>query len=810
MKLLIRLRRDRGFALIAIATLAIGLGACTAVFTLADSILLRPLAYPQPSQLISIHESIPEFAQQYPVIPVNAASFAAWRARSRTLESLALIEPDTFDITGVGQPRQVVVDSVSASLLHVLRVSPRLGRDFTAAEDQPQKNHVVILSDAFWRAQFHADPAVVGRSLDLNGVPNQVIGVLPPEFRFPQGEEFGPMVAGNASGPMQMLRPIGLDLVHPEMGSWNYAVFARLRPGVSLPQARAELQGITAAQLAAAKAPVRRINVLVTSLRDQIVGSSAFGLWLLLAAVGAILLIVCLNLANLTLVRMQGRAHELAIRLALGIRRRRLLREALGEGIVLALVGGAVGLLLAWWAVRAVVALAPAALPRLAEVSIHPEVVLFVLLLALASGTAFTLAAALRAARTDPQRALRAGGRGLSEGRERLRARSWLIAAQSALAALLLIIAGLLASSYWHLRNVPAGFDAHQVLTAEVEWPAASHAQRNAFYTAALEKLAALPGVRQVGLVSRLPLQASGDTDVLSMPHDTRPLAQRPLAQRRAASAGYFAALGIPLLQGRVFTAADRAAAADGKSLVPAVISRSMAAQLWPGRDPIGQQFGWNDDSRPLDTVIGVVGDIRSRDLSLAPEFTVYQPYTWNAQSPVVFALRSSARPGALAPALRQALWSLQPAVAIPQVETMDAVIAASVAARRFELWLVLGFAVCALLLAALGMYGILAYAVQKRAAEIGIRITLGARAASLVAMIMRQGLTPVLAGLAAGVAAALAGGRLLGSLLFGVRPADPWVIAAVCLLLLLVAALACALPARRATRVNPISVLRP
>jgi predicted permease len=808
MKLIPLLRRDRAFALIAIATLAIGIGACTAVFTLADSILLRPLAYPQPSQLISIHESIPEFAQQYPVIPVNAASFAAWRARSRTLESLALIEPDTFDITGAGEPRQVVVDSVSASLLHVLRVSPRLGRDFTVAEDQPQENHVVILSDAFWRAQFHADPAVVGRSLDLNGVPNQIIGVLPAGFRFPQGEEFGPMVAGNASGPMQMLRPIGLDLVHPEMGSWNYAVFARLNPGVPASRARAELQGITNALLTSTQAPIKRVNVLVTSLRDQMVGASAFGLWLLLAAVGAILLIVCLNLANLMLVRMQGRSHELAIRLALGIRRARLLREAMGEGVALALVGGAGGLMLAWWAVRGVVAWAPAALPRLAEVSIHPEVVLLTLLLAVASGAAFSLAAALRAARTDPQMALRAGGRGLSEGRERLRARSWLIAAQSALAALLLIVAGLLASSYWHLSNVPTGFDPGHVQTAQAEWAAGSRTQRNSFYTAALEKLAALPGVGSVGLVSRLPLQASGDTSVLAMPHDTRPMSERPLAQRRAASAGYFAAMGIPLLEGRVFTGADLAAAGERKGLTPAIISARMAGQLWPGRDPLGQQFGWNDNGNPQDTVIGVVGDIRSRDLSLAPEFTVYQPYTLNGDTPVEFVVRGSTATPA-AKSLRQALWSVQPAVAIPQVETMEAVMAASVAARRFELWLVLGFAICALLLAALGIYGILAYAVQKRAAEIGIRITLGARAAGLVVMVMRQGLTPVLAGLAAGVAAAVAVGKLLGSLLFGVKPADPLVIAGVSLLLLLVAALACVLPARRAARVSPITVLR-
>lgn len=389
-----------------------------------------------------------------------------------------------------------------------------------------------------------------------------------------------------------------------------------------------------------------------------------------------------------------------------------------------------------------------------------------------------------------------------------MRARSWLIAAQSALAALLLIVAGLLASSCWHLNNVPTGFDPGHVQTAQAEWAAGSRTQRNSFYTAALKKLAALPGVGSVGLVSRLPLQASGDTSVLAMPHDTRPMSERPLAQRRAASAGYFAAMGIPLLEGRAFTDADLAAAGERKGLTPAIISARMAGQLWPGRDPLGQQFGWNNDGNPQDTVVGVVGDIRSRDLSLAPEFTVYQPYTLNGDTPVEFVVRGSTATPA-AESLRRALWSVQPAVAIPQVETMDAVIAASVASRRFELWLVLGFAVCALLLAALGIYGILAYAVERRAAEIGIRMTLGAQTAGLVAMVMRQGLTPVLAGLAVGVAAAVAIGKLLGSLLFGVRPADPLVIAGVSLLLLLLSALACVLPARRAARVSPITILR-
>ncbi|HUX68062.1 MAG TPA: ABC transporter permease [Terriglobales bacterium] len=803
-----RLVRERGFAAVAILTLALGIGANTAIFSVVDGALLRPLSYPQSGQLVSLHLSIPQFAAQYPELPVNASSFFAWQQHAKTLDSVALVSPTTLDLTGAGEPRQVVAARVSSSLFRVLRQSPRLGRAFLPQENLPHRNHVVVLTDAFWRSQFHADPNVLGRTIELNGQANLVVGVMPASFRFPQGEEFGPLIADGISGPVQLFRPLGLDPAHvPPLGEFNYGAFARLLPGVRPAAVRAELEGLTANLVAAQHMPGMVLHVVVTSLRDQIVGSHRLGLWLLLAAVGVILLIVCLNLANLLLVRVHGRGHEAAIRLALGASRGRLLRETLTEGLLLSLAGGVLGVAAAYAAVRWLVASAPPGVPRLNEIHLNPAALLFAFLLALLSGVLFSLWPGLGAARTSPQAALRSGGRGASESGRRLRAREWLVGAQCALTAALLIVAGLLTASYLRLMGVHKGFATGHVLTVQAEWIAGSRLQRAAFFQQALKKLQALPGVSLAGLIDQLPTQGSGETDILSMPGDTRPMVQRPLANFRAVSPDYFAALGIPLQRGRTFTDAEMAAALPPKaSPIPAVISATAAAQLWPGQDPIGKVF-LKSDPQPQFLVVGVAGDVRSASLATPPGMMVYLPFTASVPDAVAFELRSAAAPSALA--ARATVWSVNPAAAIPQIETLGQVVAASVASRRFQMSLVLAFALCALLLAALGIYGVVAYSVARRTGEIGIRITLGAGAHDLFAMVLRQGLTPVVAGLLVGVAAALAGGRLLASLLFGVQATDPVIVLLVSLLLLAAGAIACALPARRATRIDPLAALR-
>ncbi len=808
-----RLAHEPGFAVVALLTLALGIGANTAIFSVIDGALLKPLAYPQPDELVSLHLSIPQFAAHYPVIPVGPWIFNKWTERSRDLSALSIISPTTYDLTGIGKPQQVRAVRVSASLFQVMGVSPRLGRAFLPSEDQPNRNHVAILSDAFWHSHFHADPNILGRTIDLDGQACQIVGVMGPRFRFPQGPELGPLIAAGMPGAIQVFKPAGVDFAKaPPIGNFNEGVFARMRPGVTVAGLQAELQGITtAAETAAHTTGQVTINVVAQSLRSQIVGDHTLGLWLLLAAVGAILLIVCLNLANLLLVRVHARGHESAIRMALGASRARLLRETVSEGVLLGLAGGALGVAAAYAAVRALVAAAPAGIPRLDEIGINGAVLAFALLLALASGIFFSLWPGLRAAGSDPQRALRAGGRGVGEGRSR--GREILVGAQSALTAALLIVAGLLTASYLRLMNVNKGFQTHHVLTVGAEWPAGNRQQRAAVWHNALAKLRTLPGVSTAGLIDVLPTQGTNDVDLISRPGDTRPFADRPIAQYSGVSPDYFQAMGIPIERGRTFTEAEIAAALGpggqrSKRTIPAVISADTAALLYADRDPIGQSFT-QADPQPTFQVIGVVGNVRWRGLAVPPEPTVYVPYTYSVPQGVSFTLRTPGSPAALAGGVRAAIWSVQPDTAVPHIRTMGAVVEQSVASRRFQMDLVLAFALTALLLAALGIYGVVAYAVARRTKEISIRITMGAGRGHLYRLVMGQGLAPVAIGLALGVIGALAGGKLLASLLYGVHASDPAVIALVSLTLLATALLACVLPARRAANTDPVQALR-
>lgn len=812
-----RLAHQSGFALVAILTLAVGIGANTAIFSLVDGVLLRPLAFPQPEQLVSLDESIPQFVGKYPFFPVNAASFHAWEQQSKLLAGAAILQPNTWVMTGNGEPQQVHGAIISAGMFKVLGVPPRLGRDFLASEDVHNQNHVVILSDAFWQSQFHADPGILGRTIDLDGTACQIVGVMPPNFPFPYGEELGTFFgSGLSGGPMQIFRPAGVDFASaPVVGNFNYLTFARLKPGVTAAQLRAELDVITANLLAAKHAPAGiTVHAVVTPLRDMIVGDHGLGLWMLLAAVGAILLIVCLNLANLLLVRVHGRGHELAIRLALGASRGRLIRETVAEGLLLSITGGVLGILGAQAALRWLVSAAPAGIPRLNEVGLNPTVLAFAVVVALICGVLFSLWPALRSAGADPQSALRSGGRSASDSGQRLRARAWLVGAQTALAALILVVAGLLTASYWNLLDVNKGFQPHDVVTAEIEWEG-NHSQRVQFFKNVLDKLGTLPGVQAAGLIDTIPTQGVTDTDLLSRPGDTRQLVDRPLAAFSAVSPGYFEAMGIPLLEGRTFTDAEVQAAGvpapktGAAPPIAAVVSAYTAAQQWPGQDALGKQFGQSEPEKQLFTVVGVVADVRAQGLEKSPGLAVYLPYTYNVPSGIAVAMRTAAPLAALAPRVRSAVWSVQPAAAIPRIETMGSVVSASVAGRRFQLSLVVVFAFCALFLAALGIYGVIAYSIERRTGEIGIRMTMGASTGDLVAMVMRQGLMPVFAGLLVGLAAALALGKVMASLLFGIHAGNPWVIAAISLVLLAVAALACAIPARRATQVSPVSVLR-
>jgi len=812
-----------GFSTIAILTLALGIGANTAIFSLVDGVLLRPLTFPHPEQLVALEQSIPEFAQKYPAFPVNARSYFVWRRDSKLAAGISILQPASWVLStnGSGSPQRISGATVSAGIFRTLGIAPQLGRGFLPEEDLPGKNHEVMLSHAFWRNQFHADPSVVGRTVDLNGHPYQIVGVLPSSLRFPHGSELGQFFApGSGDEPMQVFQPLGTDVSQGQnVGNFNYLAIVRMKPGVRAAQLKAEFDVIEAAMLSATHAPADiHVHTVVTSLRDSFVGSHALGLWMLLAAVAAILLIVCLNLANLLLVRVHGKGQEIAIRVALGASRGRLMGETILEALVLAAMGGALGVAAAAAGLRWLVHVAPAGLPRLDEVGLNPAVLAFAVLLAVACGVLFSLWPAMRAARTDPQRALRSGGRSASDSGQKLRLRSWLVGGQAALAALLLIVAGLLVASYLRLLGVNTGFQAQQRIEASVDWPG-TLAQRTAFLQTVLERLQAIPGVADAGLIDTVPTQGVNDTDLLSYVHDSRPLVQRPLGAFSAVSAGYFAAMGIPILQGRTFTDAEMAAAsgadrspqanAPSQPPVAAVISEYTARKIWPGKDPLGQQFTLSDPN-PVFTVVGVAADVRARGLDETPGLAAYWPYTMRVPGSAALILRTNLATAEIAPKIRQAVWSVKADAAVPTIDSMDGVISESVAPRRFQLTLVLLFAACALLLAALGIYGVVAYSIERRTTEIGMRMALGASSGSLIGMVMRQGLAPVLAGLVVGAAAALALGRMLASLLFGVQASNPAVIAAVSAVLLITGALACAVPARRATRVDPMHALRP
>lgn len=818
-----RLLRQPGFTTIAVVGLALGIGASVATFALVYGALLRPLSFPQPDRLVTLSLSIPQFAAKYPFFPVNADSYFDWRQHSRTLAGLALANTDSWVMTGTrAGPMQVNGVQMSAGMFAMLGVAPALGRDFTAADDEPHRNGVVILTDAFWRSQFQGDRNVIGKVIDLDGTANQIVGVMPASLHFPDPAQLaGVFFASGATHPIQLFRPLGLNPVfNPEnaVGNYNYLCVARMRAGVTPRQVKAELDVLNAGIVARAKLPPDvgqvRVNTVVQSLQTQLVGAHATGLWMLLAAAGAMLGIVCVNLAGLQLIQVQGRSQELAVRTALGATPGRLMSDVLREGVLVALAGGALGVLAAAAGLRWLVHLAPAGIPRLDEVRINVAELAFSAGLALACGAVFSLWPAWQAAHVAPQSALRAGGRGTSDSSRSLRRRGWLVAVETALAAWLLIVAGLLTASYWRLLHVDTGFEAQNAIVAQLQWPG-NHADRMLFLRQVLDKARQLPGVTAAGLIGTPPMQGGDDTDLLSRENDSRPMIERPLAIYSGVSAGYFSAMGIPLLRGRDFTAAEilapDAPKIKGAAMPPvaAVISQSAAQALWPDRDPIGQQFGRSDPGEPPFTVVGVVANVRQYGLDRPPELAVYLPYTYTLPGDGALVLRSAQRPALLADSIRQAVWSVRPDAAIPTIASMQALVDTSLQSRRFQLTLVLLFAVAALLLAALGIYGVVAYSVERRRPEISLRMVLGARNGDLLGLVYRQGLTPVAAGLLAALAAALASRKLVASLLYGVPAADPLVLSVVVAALLLTALLACSLPARRALGVNPVEVLK-
>jgi putative ABC transport system permease protein len=797
------LARSPGFAAVSVIALALGIGANTAIFTIFNSVLLRPLPYRDPARLVAVHQAVPRFSSLAPSIPVNAYSYLEWRKQSHSFEEIALFGENLVNLTAPGDPVRITMARASASFFPLLGVGPQLGRTFTADEDRPGSDRVVVVSDRLWLGRFHRNPAALGAKVLVDGTPYQVIGIMPVGFQVPRTSQLQAVIS--ADDYPDVWKPFGLkDSEIDMLGDFDFGCIARLKPGVSPKQATAELDVIEAGVL---KNLPQKVEVLtgVVPLREQIGARSRQSLILLLAAVGVVLIVVCVNIANLLLARAGGRRREMAIRTAIGARTGRLVRQMLTESLLLSIAGGALGVVLAEWAARVLLSHAPIDLPRVSDLRIDGAVALFAFLLTGASGVFSGALPAWRMARTDPQSALKGGSQTITEGRHGGRLRRILIATEVALSAACLAVGGLLLHSFARVMQIDKGFQAEHAITVKLGLPRVRYPNTTDtahFVRALLDRVSAQPGVVAAGESNMLPLAGEGNNNLVAAEGTNPPLLERPLADFRSASPDFFRAMGIPLLAGRMLRESD------GDHRV-AVVSAGFARRLWPNADPIGRRFRQGNDSMPLIEVIGVAGDVRGASLQKNPNPTAYLPYWQRGDHTVSLVVRTAMDPSAIATAVRDAIHSLDRELPIPRFETAAELVDASVAQRRFQMDLVLLFAAATLLAAAIGVYGVISQTVAQRTNEIGIRMALGAPASSVWRMVLRQGLAPVAAGLMVGLAGSLAAGRLIAGLLYGVGAGDPLVFAGVAAVLLAAATMACVLPARRATHVDPLVALR-
>jgi putative ABC transport system permease protein len=792
-----QIRRAPGFAAAAILTLALGLGATAAMFSIVNGVLLEPLQFRDPGRLYLARYVAPPAANLKGDFPVNARHFHEWRTRCQSCEQVSLMHPIDITLTGAGEPEKLLGLEVSFNFFRTLGVQPALGRDFLPEEDHAGANgDRVILSNSFWRDAFASSPGVIGRSIQLNGEAYTVIGVMPPDLHLPRGEQWG-----TYSGPAvdaQIFRPL---LVDPSSaipyGSFNYTSVIRLKGGAEAHRVQDELAALVS-QFQRSGAVLRLVLI---PLRDKMTAGARQALWLLLSAVVAVLLIVCVNIGNLMLVRTASRCREAGVRMTLGASRAELFRLVLGEALLLVAIGGALGLFVAWGGLKLFAAAAPVDLPRIDEVGIDWRVIGFAGVASLLSTILCGVFPAWRLAGTDPVRGVRGQGTG-----DRIRAREWLVTAEVALSTLLLVIGGLLTMSFLRVMRADKGFETAHVITQDVSFlhPKYAAGGRNRFVPLVVEKLREIPGVRAVGVTSTLPLRGEDWTDLLVDP--TQPAAPSraalgPIANFRFVTPDYWTAMGTALKRGRFLRESEKDARV-------AVVSENAARLLWPGSDPIGRRVrGTGGNKSPLE-VVGVVADVRA-NVEQDPQMMVYEPYNLVSPIGVSIVVRTVGDPAAVIRSMRAALREADPDMALASVKTMDQIVDESVAARRFETALAAAFALAALALASLGVYGVVSFAVARRTPEIGIRMALGARTAQVAGMVLRQGIRPVLAGLAAGIGCGLPAGRFIASQLYGVAPDDPLTITAVALVLLVAGAGACLIPARRAMRIDPMRALR-
>ena len=778
-----------GFTVVALLTIALGIGATSAMFSVVNGVLLRPLPYPEPDRLVRVHEVVP----QYGLFSVAPATFLDWRQQNTAFERMAAYTSSSATFSGPEGPERIQGAQVTWELFDLLRVAPAIGSGLRAEQDVPGAAPVVMLSHGLWQRRFGGDRSVVGQTIPLSGVPTTIIGVMPADFYYP-------------NRLAEFWRPLNLNPATASRGGHFLGVVARLKPDVALERADREMKAIS--ERLATQYPDNSANesATVVTLLDQVVGGVRASLVTLFAAVAVVILIACANVANLLLVRASGRERELAIRVALGAGRRRLIVQMLAESLVLALVGGGLGLLLAYSTIPLIQSLSAGSIPRVADIVIDYRVLAFATAASLLTGALFGLAPAWQTSRARAGLVMKEGGRSSTSAGSRY-VRSGLLVAEVAMSIVLLIGAMLLLRSFANLTGVDPGFRADGVLAFQVALPANTYpdsAKRIAFFETLTGKLDALPPVQSAGLVQRLPLVGGY---VLSFAVQGRPPAkpgEEPSANHRVVSPDYLKTVGIPLRRGRHFTAAD-----TEKSKMVAIVDDAFVTRHFPDEDPIGRGIDIGNGSDGFYEIVGVAGSVRDSGLDAAPAPTMYVPFRQDVFSTMWVVVKTDGDTAGLPPAVRQVVRELDRSLPAYSMSPLTDVVNGSVAQRRFSMLLLSVFALIALFLAAVGLYGVIAYTVSQRTREIGVRMAIGARPGDVLRMVIGGGMKLVAIGVGVGLAAAVGLTRLVRTMLFDVEPFDVVSYGGTTLLLFIVAVLACYIPARRAMRVDPIVALQ-
>jgi putative ABC transport system permease protein len=800
------LRRAPGFTIVAIITVALGVGANVAIFGLVYQTLIRALPFETPDRLVTVSTYVPQVASRFPLLPVAAPDFVEYQRSNTVFAALSAVQPRDVNLTGHGEPERLHGARVSGNFFRMLGIRPERGRNFAPEEDAPGRDGVVIISHGLWQRRFGSDPDTIGQTIVLDGRSHEIIGIMPPDLLFPVGRQLDPIIT---FGPrVELWKPMAFtrDELFQHEGSFDFAAIGRLKPGIGIDAAEQHMNVLAARnreRIRKQEAVDVELFARLRPLHEVFVGRHRRGLLLLEAAVGLLLLIACVNLANVFLARTSRRRDEFAVRSALGARRGRLVRQMLTETLVVTSLGGVAGVLVSSWVGPLLLRFGPQT-AALREWTFDVPVVIFAATATVLTGVLFGIVPALQSSGTAAAGGLRDAGRTVSDRRTG-RLRAALITMEVALCAGLLAVAGLLLHSFINVTRVDAGFASERVLAADLSLPSQQYTSARivTFYRDLVERVRALPGVAAAGAVSLLPIAHEGVISSVLLDSDREFRIDRPPALRRSVTAGLFAAMETPLRAGRLFE--------EGESRPSAIISETLAHKLWPGvalGDVVGRGIR-HDPKDPVITVVGVVGDVRAEALDRAAPATIYRPVDQEPRRAMTLVVKATDDPRALAASVRTVVSTLDRDLPIAAMRTMQEIVSASVAERRFQMALVSIFSLLALTLAVVGIYGVASYAVGMRTREIGVRMALGAQRSEVIAMVMREGLRPVAIGLCAGVLAGQVGSLAIQSVLFGIGAFDPMVLTGMATLLALTAILACYLPARRAATVEPLAALR-